>query len=80
MENFVVLCAAFVFGDRYGKLGTGFIECHHIRPLHRLLPGEKTRLSDLVLVCSKCHRMFHRADALLSVDELRASIVGLLQN
>ncbi|WP_421989133.1 HNH endonuclease [Roseococcus sp.] len=42
----------------YGERGRGFIECHHTRPLHTLRPGDKTKIADLVLVCSNCHWMF----------------------
>src|SRR5262249_20766123 len=50
----VVACevCAFDFGRVYGKRGHGFIECHHTRPVQSLKPGEKTRLSDLALLCA----------------------------
>jgi 5-methylcytosine-specific restriction protein A len=59
------------FSERYGPLGDGFIECHHTVPLG---PGSErvTRLSDLAVLCSNCHRMVHRAPRLLTVAELRA--------
>ncbi|MER8809233.1 HNH endonuclease [Mesorhizobium australicum] len=59
------------FGDRYGPHGDGFIEVHHIRPLHTLREGDKTALSDLALVCANCHRMIHRRSPWLSVAQLR---------
>jgi 5-methylcytosine-specific restriction protein A len=31
-----------------------------------------TKLNDLALVCSNCHRMLHRAKPLLLPDELRS--------
>jgi 5-methylcytosine-specific restriction enzyme A len=61
----------FSFEEIYGPLGEGFIECHHTVPLPRLHPGTKTRLSDLALVCSNCHRMLHRGGIHISVMELR---------
>jgi 5-methylcytosine-specific restriction protein A len=59
------------FSERYGPLGDGFIECHHTVPLG---PGSErvTRLSELAVLCSNCHRMVHRAPRLLTVAELRA--------
>ena len=60
----------FDFVETYGELGEGFAECHHKRPLHEGL--RETRLSDLAIVCSNCHRMLHRGERVLSVDELRA--------
>lgn len=59
------------FSERYGQRGAGFIECHHIQPLHALKPGQKTKLSDLALLCSNCHRMVHVRPPWLSLDELR---------
>ena len=47
----------FNFSDFYGSVGEGFIECHHIVPLSQLRPGQRTKLSDLGLVCASCHRM-----------------------
>lgn len=49
----------FDFQAVYGDLGTRFIECHHVVPLHRLGAGT-TKLEDLILVCANCHRMLHR--------------------
>lgn len=50
----------FDFAETYGSLGEGFAECHQTKPLATLEPGEKTRLSDLAIVCANCHRMLHR--------------------
>jgi len=61
----------FNFGNIYGDRGMGFIECHHIKPVSELKVGEKTKLSDLKLVCSNCHRMIHRKQPWLSVEELK---------
>ncbi|RZJ45955.1 MAG: HNH endonuclease [Brevundimonas sp.] len=61
----------FDFEERYGLRGREFIEVHHTRPIASLQPGQKTRLSDLALLCSNCHRMAHRG-GLLTIDELRS--------
>ncbi|RWD45172.1 MAG: HNH endonuclease [Mesorhizobium sp.] len=58
------------FLERYGEFGNGFMEVHHIRPLHTLGEGHKTLLTDLALVCSNCHRMIHRRKQWLTVAEL----------
>lgn len=60
------------FEKAYGERGAGFIECHHEKPVTDLVPGEKTKLEDLRLVCSNCHRMIHARRPWLSVDELKA--------
>jgi 5-methylcytosine-specific restriction enzyme A len=62
----------FDFRDRYGERGDGFIECHHAKPVHTLKPGEKTKLSDLRLLCANCHRMVHVKRHWLTFEELVA--------
>lgn len=49
----------FDFAQRFGSHGEGYIEVHHVLPLHETGTAE-TRLSDLALVCANCHRMSHR--------------------
>lgn len=63
-------CCGFDFHKAYGDLGEGFIECHHNKPVSEMMPGEKTTLDDLSLVCSNCHRMIHRQKPWLSIEEL----------
>ncbi|MEU5428295.1 HNH endonuclease [Streptomyces olivoreticuli] len=51
---------AFDFARSYGRLGEGYIEVHHVVPLH--ISGlQETRLDDLALLCANCHRMCHRS-------------------
>lgn len=50
----------FDFSVTYGSLGQGYIEVHHVVPLHVSGPTE-TSLGDLALLCANCHRMCHRA-------------------
>ena len=66
----------FDFAARYGDLGEGYIECHHVKPVSELRPGEKTRLSDLALVCANCHRMLHRRRPWLGMGELAQVLSG----
>ena len=62
------------FKETYGSRGEGFIEAHHKTPVATLDGAAKTKLSDLALVCSNCHRMLHRGTPMLSVDELRHTV------
>jgi HNH endonuclease len=51
----------FDFRERYGELGQGFAQVHHLRPLSSLdSGGEPTKLSDLAILCANCHAMVHR--------------------
>ena len=65
----------FDFEGTYGERGAGFIECHHIKPVSALKPGEKTKNEDLALLCSNCHRIVHRKKPWLTVKNL-AELVG----
>ena len=60
----------FDFEAVYGPVGEGFMECHHIKPLSELVTESETKLRDLALVCSNCHRMIHRKRPWLSIEEL----------
>ena len=62
----------FDFEQFYGERGQGFIECHHTKPLSELSQvGGTTKLADLSLVCSNCHRMIHKTSPWLSISGLR---------
>ncbi|HBC3475266.1 hypothetical protein GOP97_11155 [Vibrio cholerae] len=63
MGVYHVKYAVLTFRECYGSHGDSYIEAHHIIPLSELcsVDGSKTRLEDLAMVCSNCHRMLHRA-------------------
>jgi 5-methylcytosine-specific restriction protein A len=73
-----LLCQAceFDFHVKYGELGFKYIECHHKTPLSNFSSKTTTRLDDLALVCSNCHRMLHRKLDTLSVEGLKQLLVG----
>lgn len=60
----------FSFPEKYES---NFIECHHLNPIGQGGIRE-TRLEDLALVCSNCHRMLHTKfdGQYLSVEGLQA--------
>jgi 5-methylcytosine-specific restriction protein A len=66
-----IACEAcgFDFKRTYGDRGLDYIECHHRTPLAVTGPVT-TRLSDLALICSNCHRIIHRRQW-ITVEELR---------
>ena len=67
------MICGFDFEKKYGELGKGYIEVHHIKPLSDL--NEEVVVNpatDLICVCSNCHRMLHRfRNYMVSVEELR---------
>jgi 5-methylcytosine-specific restriction protein A len=63
----------FDFEFFYGERGRGFIEVHHVKPIatfdHEINIDPET---DLLPVCSNCHRMIHRRkEYVLSIDEVK---------
>ena len=64
----------FDFEKKYGKHGSGFIECHHTLPVSQIKAGQKTKIEDLSLLCSNCHRMIHRRVPWLKIEELKSII------
>lgn len=70
---FCVACG-FDFVKRYGEAGNGVIDVHHTKPVHTMQPGDKTKVTDLVLLCSNCHRIVHSRREWLTVDEVKAKL------
>jgi 5-methylcytosine-specific restriction protein A len=64
----------FDFAIHYGIRGSGFIECHHTKPVETLAEGHKTHINDLALVCANCHRIIHRGRPWLSVADVMAIV------
>jgi 5-methylcytosine-specific restriction protein A len=64
----------FDFERTYRDCGAGFMECHHTKPLSQLQAGERTKLYDLALVCSNCHRMIHRRKPWLTIEALKTAL------
>ena len=65
----------FNFEKKYGSLGEEYCEVHHKIPLSSLEKSTKTKLKDLAIVCSNCHRMLHRRrDEFLTIDDLKKKI------
>ncbi len=70
----------FDFERMYGEFGKNFIEVHHIKPLHEF-KGEEVDVNpetDLIPICSNCHRIIHRdVQHLLTIKELREIIATI---
>ena len=66
------MACGFDFGEKYGELGKDYIEVHHVKPLFM---GDDEQLinpeTDLVCLCSNCHRMIHRKrNDVITMDDL----------
>ena len=75
-ETGKLVCEAceFDFEKVYGERGKGFAEAHHIKPLHTIAPGTRTKLDDLVVLCANCHRMVHSKKPWLDLEDLKRII------
>lgn len=67
MKNGDILCDAckFSFNKFYGKIGKGYIEIHHIKPIFKYEDEELGKtiniaLKNVIPLCSNCHRIIHR--------------------
>lgn len=63
----------FSFFNEYGEIGKGFIEAHHIVPISELIEETNTKIEDLAMLCSNCHRMVHRERPWLTIELLKAA-------
>lgn len=72
-HNNKLFCEAcgFDFTEKYGDLGIGFIEAHHIKPVSEMNQNEKTKIEDIVMLCSNCHSMIHRKKPWTTKDNLK---------
>lgn len=70
------MACGFNFEATYGELGENFIEVHHIKPLSSIdQEVEVNPETDLICLCSNCHRMIHRRkDGILTLDALKSII------
>jgi 5-methylcytosine-specific restriction protein A len=67
----------FTYPDRYGEIGEGYIEAHHLIPFADLAgrPTELNPSTDFAVLCANCHRMVHSSVPPLSIDELVGHLV-----
>jgi 5-methylcytosine-specific restriction protein A len=61
----------FDFEETYGMLGKGYIECHHLIPLANFQVNKETKLEDLALLCSNCHKMIHKDLSISTIEDLK---------
>lgn len=64
----------FDFKETYGEIGEGFCEVHHLKQLSKADGEVKTELKDLAVVCSNCHRIIHKQNPMLKIEQLRRVI------
>ena len=60
--------------DLYGEHADRAIEAHHKIPIAQLQPDSDTRVEDIAMVCANCHRVIHRKNPCLTIDEMHQLI------
>jgi 5-methylcytosine-specific restriction protein A len=65
---------AFNFQERYGDIGSGFIEVHHLTQLALTAGPRIATLDDVCVVCANCHRMMHRRTPPFTVEEMKRRV------
>ena len=63
----------FDFLREYGVIGNGYIQVHHLIPIHEK-KGKEYEIDpdkDMIPICLNYHAMIHRGGDMLSIDELR---------
>jgi 5-methylcytosine-specific restriction protein A len=66
----------FDFKVTYGQHGHEFCEVHHLKPISKMGHGEKTKLTDLAIVCSNCHRIVHRINPMPTIARFKTFVAG----
>jgi 5-methylcytosine-specific restriction enzyme A len=77
LQGYTCKSCGFDFERKYGPLGKGFIEAHHLTPVSTL-KGKKIGLDpkkDFTVLCSNCHRMIHKTEFVDRVEEFKAAYV-----
>ncbi len=77
LQGYTCKSCGFDFEKKYGALGKGFIEAHHLTPVSTL-KGKKIGLDpkkDFTVLCSNCHRMIHKTEFVDRVEEFKAAYV-----
>lgn len=83
IEYFGCKCAAcgLVMSDKYGEIGEGFIEVHHLNPIHLYDDAHIVNYrTDLIPLCPNCHSMIHKLYDPGDLDKLQQIIQEVKMN
>jgi 5-methylcytosine-specific restriction enzyme A len=68
------------FVERYGAIGKGFIEAHHLRSIASLEEGVAVTYdlaNDFAVLCANCHRMIHKSDDPSDLNKFRLMVQSI---
>lgn len=63
------------FGRVYGERAAAYCEVHHLVPLAQAEQVVKTRIEDLAILCSNCHRVVHLKDPPFTLEQMREMLL-----
>lgn len=76
LKGAVCSVCGFDFYKKYGAIGLGFIEIHHITPVSEIGYNYQINIQrDLEPLCSNCHSMIHRKNPPYTIIQLK-EIIG----
>ena len=61
----------FDFEEKYHALGKYFCETHHRKPIGTAQYEVETKLEDLAIICSNCHRIIHKTKPMMTIEQFR---------
>jgi predicted HNH restriction endonuclease len=68
-------CCRRTFAE-YGEHHEAMFEVHHVKPLGKTKKQSVTKLIDLAVLCSNCHRVIHRHEPMIAVKQLSKRIAA----
>jgi 5-methylcytosine-specific restriction protein A len=74
LQGYVCRVCGTDFEERYGAIGKGYIEAHHLKSIASI-KGTKVAmdpLKDFAVLCSNCHRMVHLSGCLADIEKFKA--------
>jgi len=72
-ENGRLFCqvCGFDFEKTYGNIGKDFIEGHHTIAVSEMSTEHKTKVEDIAMLCSNCHKMIHKKRPWLTMSDIK---------
>ncbi len=66
----------FSFAQAYGSAASDYCEVHHLLPLSEVEDATRTRIEDLAILCSNCHRVIHLHNPPYTLEQVRGMLAS----
>lgn len=75
IHGYTCTACGFNFIEKYGEIGTNYIEAHHLIPFSDLNENSKVSpKNDMTVLCANCHRMIHKLQNVSNIEEFKKII------